>query len=100
MKTIGHLIVATVLSLPIAAARRVGAAVGTESSLVKLNEIKPENAKDGINKMIQTGFLKAIDQGRGLKNKDSRHHTRHGGRSPPVDTTRHQLDDDFFVSHE
>jgi hypothetical protein len=117
MKTLANLLVTSILSLPVAAVLPAD-----PDSLIKATEIKPENAKDGIKKMIQTGFLKPIVQthdgnegpalkvnddseGRALRSRRPRHPPHDTGRTKPrADTTRHQRDDewydDYFVSAE
>jgi hypothetical protein len=116
MKNFGSLLLAAVLSLPI-----VTASVEKEDieARVKKTEIKPENAKGGINKLIKSGFLKPVSS-RDSNNRDrdlrggvprptGRNAPRNrappthpqqpqnaGRKKKPADTQRHQSNDDWY----
>jgi len=113
--------VTSALSLPLVSSVTVDPTSSIQ--FVKKTEIKPENAKDGIQKMIKTGFIKSVGRGnkdevvRALKSnqphpKPPRHepaaHTTRTKNQTPQEqkkkpaTTRHEHDDewydDYFVS--
>jgi len=112
MKTLVNFLVTSVLSLRVAAEMSVGAGNKQEVFAVKKTEIKAENAKDGIQKMIQTGFIKPRRNGREgriLRSKNHQPHpqphhlrTTRKKNKPHMETTRHERDsewyDDYFVS--
>jgi hypothetical protein len=83
--------------------------------LVKKSEIKPENAKDGIQKMIQSGFIKSVSRrtkaeaARALRSSQNHpqpprhepgpHSTGRKNQKPTAQktkTTRHEHDDEWY----
>ena len=105
----------SVLSLPLVSAVTVDPT--SSMNLVKKSEIKPENARDGIQKMIKSGFIKSVGRGnrddavRALKSdqphpkpprhEPASHNTRTKNQTPKAQkqktaTTRHERDDEWY----
>ena len=113
MKTLRNFLVTSVLSLRIVSSVTVDPT--SSMHLVKKSEIKPENAKDGIQKMIQSGFIKSVSRrtkaeaARALRSSQNHpqpprhepgpHSTGRKNQKPTpqkTKTTRHEHDDEWY----